>query len=173
MLQPFITPDQLKSIAAISDSIETQFLVPFINTVQDMVVVPVIGVALSTEISNQILSGTTSVANQYLIDNYILPCLAYATWSQASVFGGIKMYKKSLVKPSDPNSDSLTLDEMRFYKANIDNMANYYKSRLYDFLEDDANSSAPVYPLYRTTANDEFRGTGSPQAGFYFKTKVR
>jgi hypothetical protein len=171
MTQPFITIEQLKSIAAISDSCEPTFLVPFISTTQAMTTEPILGVALTTEISNQLISGTTTALNLALINDWILPQLAYATWSQASVFGGMKMYKKSLVKPQDPNSESLTLDEMRFYKANIDNMANFYKERLFKFLEDDAAKPTPDYPLYRSTADNEFRGTGTPAAGFYFRTK--
>jgi hypothetical protein len=171
MQQNFITTEQLQSIAAISDSVETKFLIPFISTAQAMTTELILGIALSTEISNQLISGTTSTANQLLINDYILPQLAYATWSQASPFLGIKAYKKSLVKPVDPNSEALTLDEMRFYKANIDNMSNFYKERLYKFLEDDAQLATPVYPLYRSTADNEFRSTGSPTSGFYMKTK--
>lgn len=172
MMQPFITTEQLQSIAAISDSVETKFLTPFIGTAQAMTTEMILGIALSTEISNQLISGTTTVANQTLLNDYILPQLAYATWSQASPFLGIKAYKKSLVKPVDPNSEALTLDEMRFYKANIDNMANFYKTKLISFLESDANSNSPVYPLYRTTATNEFRSEGGGGSGFYFKNKI-
>jgi hypothetical protein len=97
--------------------------------------------------------------------------LSYATWSQASVFGGMKMYKKSLVKPVDPNSDAVTVEEMRFYKANIDNMSNFYKQRLFDYLEADSCTQIPIYPLYRSTQDNEHRGSGQATMGFYFKKR--
>ena len=171
-MQNFITSDQLKSIAAISDSIETKLLEPFISTTQEMTVVPMLGIALATEISNQLLSGNTSVQNQKLIDEYILPFLAYATWSQAAPFLGIKAMKNALVKTASPNSESLSDDSIRYYKANIDNMANFYKDRLYNYLENDAQLNPSVYSLYRST-NSEFRGTSAPTAGFYFKKNNR
>jgi hypothetical protein len=171
-MQNFITSEQLKSIAAISDSIETKLLEPFIMTTQEMTVIPILGTALSTEISNQLLSGTTSLSNQSLIDNYILPFLAYATWSQAAPFLGIKAMKNALVKTASPNSESLSDDSIRYYKANIDNMANFYKDRLYNFLEADADLKTLIYPLYRST-NSEYKGSGSPAAGFFFKNRNR
>ena len=173
MLQPFITPDQLKGIAAISSSIETDFLTPFILTTQTMTVEPILGIALSTQISNQLISGTTTPQNELLINDYILPFLGYATWSQSAAFLSIKAYKKSLVRPVDPNSEALSDDSIRFYKANIDTMANFFKEKLFKFLEADAQLPQPIYPLYRSTNSEEFRASGQPAAGFFMTKKYR
>ena len=170
MLTPFITEEQVKGIASLSSSIESQFLAPYIMVAQDIAIVPVLGIALSTELSNQILSGNTTTDNQYLIDNYVLLAQAYKSWELATPFLSIKAYKKSLVKPVDPNSEALSIDEIKFYKANITGMVNFYLKQLFDFLELDSLSLNPKYPLYRSTNNpSEFRSEGNATSGFYFK----
>jgi len=168
MLQPFVTPEQLTTIASLSSSIETNFLTPYLQVAQDMAVVPLLGTALAQEISDQILSGTTTEANQILL-NFILPFQAYKAWELCTPFLSIKAYKKSLVKPVDPNSEALSIDEIRFYKANITSMMNFYQAQLFNFLEADAQSSNPVYPLYRSSTSTEFRNTGTPTSGFFMR----
>jgi len=170
-MELFVTEEQLRTVASLSSSIEPAFLTPYLKVAQDMAVVPLIGIALATELSNQLLSGTTTPANDALLA-VILPFQAYKSWELASPFLGMKAYKKSLVKPVDPNSEALSLDEMKFYKANITGLVNFYQEQLYDMLEDDAALAVPVYPLYRSTQTNEFRSTGTPTSGFFFKTKT-
>ena len=172
MLQPFVTEEQLKTIASLSSSIESKFLLPYLQVAQEMTVVPLIGIALATELSNQLLSGNTSAQNQVLLNDLILPLQAYKAWELSAPFLSIKAYKKALVKTADPDSQSLSLDEIRFYKASITGFVNYYLQKLFDFLEADAQSTSPVYPLYRTSTTNEPRGTGNATSGFYFRTKI-
>jgi len=173
MLEPFVTDSQLKAIASISDSVEASFVFPYLIVAQDMGTVPIIGLALAQEISDQLASGNTlSAANQYLMDNYVIKYQCYKAWELSAPFLPFRAYKKSYVKPAVDGAEALVLDEIRFIKANITGMMNHYQKALFEFLENDALSAAPIYPLYRTSQTNEFRSEGSPTTGFYFKTKV-
>jgi hypothetical protein len=168
----YLTPDQLKAFTPISNSIEVETLYPFLSTVQSMYVVPILGLALSSQLETQVSGGTVSGANQTLLWNYIMPYMAWKTFEQAIPFLGIKAYKRSLVKPAGVDTTALTLDEVKFYRQNVSDIANHYGQSMIDMLQADEMQNNPQYPLYRIQGQNEQRTQASQSNGMYFRKKL-
>ena len=172
MMTLFLTPDQLKAFTPISDSIEVEILYPFLGTVQSMYVTPMLGLALSTQIELQVSGDTISGANRILLWQYIMPYMAWKTFEQAVPFLSMKAYKRSLVKPAGVDTTALTLDELKYYKQNISDIANHYGQSMINLLQADEMLSSPQYPLYRVQGPNEQRTQASSSTGMYFRKKL-
>jgi hypothetical protein len=172
MMTLFLTPDQLKAFTPISNSTEIETLYPFLNTCQNMFVLPILGLALYTQIENQLSGQTITGANQTLLWHYIMPYMAWKTFDMAVPFLGIKAYKRSLVKPAGVDTTALTLDEIKFYKQNISDIANHYSQSMINLLQADEMLPVPQYPLYRVTGPNEQKTFASQSNGMYFRKKL-
>ena len=154
------------------DSVETSFLEPFLGTTQTMYVKPLIGIALNSQLEQQVSGQTLSPANLILLNQFICPFMAYKTWSIAVPFLSIKAYKRSLVKPAGTDTTPLSLQELQYYKQNIEDICNHFSTTMIDLLTDDEANGSPNYPLYRVQGQNEKRTLGTNGSGLYFKRKV-
>ncbi|GHM98838.1 hypothetical protein WSM22_03280 [Cytophagales bacterium WSM2-2] len=140
-----ITVDDIRENTSISNNIEVDTLQPYISSAEQMHVYKILGVALLTEIKNQISGNTLTDLNMTLLNDYIKPLACYATWLEASSFLNYKTTAKGVVKQHSDNSESTTLDEFTFYRSAIKDKVSFCSDSLKNYLKLNAAS----YPLYR------------------------
>lgn len=142
----YLTEDKLKEMTVITKNVSDEYLTPFIETSEEMHVVPILGTALDTQLKSEIEQGSISGSNETLWVNYINPMSAWYTFYEASPFLSIKAFNKGLVKQTSDNSDSIDRDELRDYRQSILDKAVFYRNRLIDYLTENRTT----YPLWRS-----------------------
>lgn len=144
-----ISVDDLKENTSISKNIGALFLEPYIGVAEDMHVYDVLGLALKSEILNQITGGTLTGNNYTLVEVYIKPLACYATWLEASPFIAYKTTAKGITIQTSDTSQPITKDDLEFYRQAIRDKVSFYRNRLIDQLK----NNSTLYPAYRSSDN--------------------
>ena len=146
----FLTISQLKEMTAISKNVDVSYLEPFIQTSEEMHVLPILGTALTSELQGEIEAGTISGSNETLWVQYINPCSAWYSFFECSPFIHTKAFNKGLVHQFSNNSNSIDFDTFKNYKQSIKDKSTFYRNRLIEYLSDNAE----LYPNWRVDTND-------------------
>ena len=141
----FLTIETLKGFTSISSSVDESLLEPFIGIGEEMNIHPILGVALTSELINQIDENNLSTNNEILVNDFILQASAWCTFLEASTFLTYKTEAKGIVKKSSDNSQPIDRQEFNAFRQSIQDKAVFYKNRLIRHLEENRE----LYPLYR------------------------
>lgn len=141
----YVTEKNIKNITAIVSSVLESQLEPFIQTAEEMHIVPALGTALDAELKADIDNGTLSGNNETLVVNYIIPASAWYTYYDAVPFLNVKTTKKGLVKQSSNYSDNADIQEVKLLQQAVLDKAVFFRNRLIDYL----NDNNILYPNYR------------------------
>lgn len=142
----YLTIGRIKELTAIVKSVDPTYIEPFIEVGETMHIVPVLGLALDSELKTAIEQGTLSGNNETLVVNYIQPASAWYSFYESTPFLSIKAFNKGLVKQFSDNSTSIDREELRDYRQSILDKAVFYRNKLIDYL----NNNKSLYPNYRT-----------------------
>jgi hypothetical protein len=140
-----LTTDDIKTITSISHNIDTEFLEPYIPIAETMWVYDVLGTSLTDEIKNQITGNTLTGNNYTLVEVYVKPLSAWATFFEASPFIAYKSTSKGISKQTSSTSENLSKEELEFYRQSIKDKVTFYRKRLQDYLYNNQS----LYPNWR------------------------
>ncbi len=168
----FISIEYLKKETVISGNVDVEELKPHVIVAQEMYIQDLLGSNLYNTLVAEIIADTVTAENIILL-NKIAPALSYYTFYIAMPFLMIKVKNKGLLKSSDPNtgSNSIELREMTFLQEKVLNYAEFHGERLVRFL---CNNSAD-YPTYLNSGTDPdmvARGTAYTDFGFYIDNTI-
>jgi hypothetical protein len=135
---------RLKSFTSINENVSPSDLVPWIKVVQDNVIQYQIGSTFYFEIMGEILSGTVTPQNQFLLDNYLSYAVLHYALEKLLPWAKYKIYNKSVLSPNSENSDSITLDELKFLQTEARNTAQVYISNCISWIQNHPGD----YPTY-------------------------
>jgi hypothetical protein len=108
-----------------------------------------LGQALTDQIKNQITGNTLTGNNYTLVNLFILPLSAWATFFEASPFIAYKSTSKGITKQTSNTSENLSKEELEFFRQSIKDKVTFYRNRLIDQL----NKNQSLYPMYRSSTN--------------------
>lgn len=150
----YSTIETLKEDTSISNNVDPKALLPYINPAELMHVTPIIGVALDNELKSLIeISGLTG-NNLTLVEDYIRPVSAYASWHDSSTFMHVKSTNKGLVHQTSDSSTTVDFATLKFYRQSIKDKMTFYEERLKNYLDDNKD----LFPLYRSNDCDDDHG---------------
>jgi hypothetical protein len=140
----FISEEKLKAFTTINYNLSPDDLVPYVYDAQQIYLQNYIGATYMTALKNRIYAGTTTTADQTLLDNYIGPMLC--NWALYMALPTIKyrIYNKGVLSGTSENSDSVTLEELQFLMTSVKNVAENYTRRMQEWL----NFHSSDYPEY-------------------------
>jgi hypothetical protein len=153
----YITEVDLKDNTSISKNVDTNLLVPYIRSAEAMYVIDILGVALNTELKNQITGGTLSEVNKSLIDFYIKPASSWATFLSAVPFIAFKTTSKGVLRQNSDNSEVPPIQDLNWFKQAIKDNMSFYRNELLNYLENNKDK----YPNYRPNNNSNSKKTYS------------
>jgi len=155
-----ITLDELKALSPMSVNVDDDKLINSLLYAQDNYISKALGTPLYNQIIDQVTASTITAANLILLNGNgyafggIRVCLAwYAYWASLTYIN-YNVTRKGLVKKFDPNSETIGTDDFNIIKSDALTKSETYLRNLIDFLEEDAATDSPVYPLYTTGKND-------------------
>jgi hypothetical protein len=140
----FVSEERLKAFTSVNQNVSPLDLMPYILQAQDIELQYTIGSTFYFQLRDQVLSGTVSVANQFLLDNYIGSAMCNYGLERALPFLKYKIYNKSVLSPSSENSESITLEELKFLQQEVRSTAQVYMKRMIEWI---INHPAD-YPTY-------------------------
>lgn len=140
----FVSEERLKAFTSVNQNVSPLDLMPYILQAQDIELQYTIGSTFYFQLRDQVLSGTVSAANQFLLDNYIGSAMCNYGLERALPFLKYKIYNKSVLSPSSENSESITLEELKFLQQEVRSTAQVYMKRMIEWI---INHPAD-YPTY-------------------------
>jgi len=143
----FISESRLKRLTAVHANMEPDELTPFVLQAQDIYIQELLGTKFYNNLKGRIISGTTTTAEQTLLNNYIAPTLAnYAVYMALPSFN-YKMKNKAVLTPSAEEAQNVDLSELKYLRGSVLNTAEFYRERSREYLIDN-ESLFPDYINY-------------------------
>lgn len=130
----FVSEQKLKSFSSINQNVSPLDLVPFILQAQDIELQYQIGSTFYFSLKDQVINGTVTPDNQFLLDNYIGNALVNYGLERALPFLKFKIMNKSVLSPSSENADSITLEELKFLQQEVRSTAEVYMKRMIEWI---------------------------------------
>lgn len=140
----FITEQFIKDNTLIDGNVDEKYITITIAEAQKLHILPILGTALYNELNTQIIAGTTTSANQTLLEDYIADALKYWVIYEGVDLFNYKVTNKAIMTKTSDNSQPIQqADVIRLMDRNR-NKAEFFSERLTRFLL--ANET--TYPLY-------------------------
>lgn len=159
----YSTTESLKDNTSISSNVDPKSLLPYIQSAELMNVLPIIGVALDSDLKQKIIDNNLTGTSQTLVYEYILPVSAYASWLDSSTFMYSKTTNKGLVHQTSDSSTTIDFETFKQYRQSIKDKLHFFKQRLVNFLEDNKTT----YPLYRSEDQCEDKDINAGTSGIF------
>lgn len=163
-----ISEKYLKTNSLINDNVDACYIVPAIQTAQELGLQPIIGTVLYNKLVELVASGDISDWADYkeLLDTYILP---YLTWRvladiQVPLFG--KVRNSGTVQSQDLQTQQLSIKDVQYIKNDYETKAVFYGNRLTDYLHAN-HSKYPEYCTIESCADMPSAGGGETYSGIY------
>jgi hypothetical protein len=148
----FVDTDYIKEYTTIQDNVDDDILVPFILISQDTHLQRALGTTFYDRLkqgvidTNSVPTGSNPLnANERaLILDYVQPMIAQWTFYEALPHINYKFTNKAVSKERSEYSDSSQLDEVKYLRNGIRDLAEFYTARLIKHLCD-YSSNFPEY----------------------------
>ena len=140
----FITTEYLRSVVPIEQNVDDARLVPYIIQGQDLYVQGVIGESGYNALKDGITGNTLTSDEVYLMLNFIQPMVANYAFYLAIPHIAYKPTNKSISKESSEYSQPLDLEEMKYLRNGVKDVAEFYTRRMVKYLNDYSN----LFPWY-------------------------
>jgi hypothetical protein len=132
----FISTNYVKENTIIEMNVDDDKLTPIILKVQKVYLQQLIGSSFYDHLSQAVANTTLTVAEDALIRNYIQNYLAEYVVYEALPFLNYKATNKAISKESSEFSQASDLDEIKYLRSNVKDMAEFFGKRLAKYLCD-------------------------------------
>lgn len=129
-----LTTDKMKEITALTSSVDTDLIQPFIEIAEEFHIKSVLGDSFYNHLLIKIKDDNLNTDERRLVDNYIVPCASFATWYEASIHLYTKTVAKGVVHKYSDNSEVIESDTFKLYRQDIYDKFVMYRNRLLKFL---------------------------------------
>ena len=132
----FISTTYLKENTVIEDNVDDNKLVPFIYSSQETTIQQSLGTTFYRHLQDAVINNTLNNDEENFLRDYIQPCLCQFTFYEAYPFLNYKATNKAISKESSEYSQASDLDEVKYMRNSIYNLAQFYLKRMNKFLQD-------------------------------------
>jgi hypothetical protein len=129
-----VSEEKLKAFTSINQNVSPADLIPYILQAQDIVLQNYIGATYYMQLKNQVVGNTVTKDNQFLLDNYIGSAMCNWGLFYALPFLKYKIFNKSVVSPTSENSESVTLEELKFLMEQVRSAGETYIKRMIEWM---------------------------------------
>lgn len=140
----FVSEAKIKAFTGINQNVSPTDLVPHIVTVQENEIQYQIGSTFYFEFIQQILTGTVTPDNQFLLDNYLSNAVLHYALEKSLPWLKYKIFNKSVLSPTSENSESITLEELKFLQSEARGTAQVFMKNLILWIQ----NHPAAYPTY-------------------------
>jgi hypothetical protein len=145
----FISEQYVKDNSPVSLAADAKLISVSILDAMEVYVQPALGTRLYSKLKALIAAGAiTDPANsEYkdLLDNYVSRAVLYHTVSELTTFVRWKITAKSVDGQSSDNGAPADLEELKYFRGELRNKAEFYTQRLIDRLAERGSTHLPEY----------------------------
>ena len=131
-----ISEKYLKENSVINNNVDSCYLLPAIQTAQEIALQQLIGTKLYNRICSMVSDGTINSNEQYktLLDNYIIPYLQQVVLREIQIplFG--KLRNAGVLQSTDQQTQILTIKDVEYIKEYYNAQSVFYGDRLTKYL---------------------------------------
>lgn len=132
----FISTAYLKSNTTIQDNVEDDILNPYIHKVQDTHLQQVLGTSFYNRLKTGVEDNNLSTNELSLLRTYIQPMVAEWTFYEVLPHINYRITNKAVSQQSSEFSQASGLDEVKYLRQTVRDMAEFYTKRLQKYLCD-------------------------------------
>jgi hypothetical protein len=145
----FLSEQTLKDRSVLQDNVDMKVVKPTITDVQKYYVLPIMGTQLYNEVINQIRTGTLTVLNTTLLNDYITDVMVWYCRMELPMAMNYKYFNKAVGVQNADNMQPASMQDIERIMDDARNKAQVYAQRMTNYLL--ANSVQ--YPLYLNQVN--------------------
>jgi hypothetical protein len=139
-----VSEEKLKSYTSIHQSVSPDDLQPYVLQSQDLYLQNYLGATFYQQLQDQILAGSVTVDNRYLLDNYIGTLLCNYSMYHALPFLKFKIFNKSILAPNSETAPGISMEDLKFLQNEVRSVAESYTKMMQVFLWNNQN----LYPAW-------------------------
>lgn len=132
-----LTTDKLIELTSISDAVNADTLLPFIEMAETFHIEPIMGDMYETYL-NKIYDNNLDDNDEKFLKKYVYKAIAYFAWYEAAPHLYIQSEKKGIVKKFSDNSNSIDSNDFKIYRQSIFDKAVKYANILTIQIEKDS-----------------------------------
>ena len=165
----FIQRKDLVRFTAANGNIDTDKLLPYIDMAQKIDIERLLGTKLYEKISADIAANPQTLTGNYLtlVSEYIKPTLIHYAMMYALPYLSVTIGNGGVYRNNPENATALTGEEIDKMVEKERDAAQYYSTRMIDFLNFNASS---MFPEYFTNSNDDISPDYSDDFGGWVLT---
>ena len=166
----FISIKYFKENTTVEYNVDDDKITPTIYKAQDIYIQQSLGSEFYNHLKDAIVNNTLTTDEDILLRTYIQPCLNEYTLLLLIPIIQFNLTNKSVLLRNDNNSQPSTLEDIKFLRQSVRDMAEFYLKRLNRYLEENDN----LFPKYYNADNDDnlpptqksyFNGVWLPRSG--------
>ena len=162
-----ISADTLKRNTTISQSVDEDLIHPVILISQDRYILPILGTDLFEKLQTEI-AGTPSGVYLTLLKDYVAKCLCQFTLATLYPVLRLRAVNHSVVQMNNEQGTSASHDDIQRLIDGATDMAEFYRQRLIDYLQDNTSS----FPEYSSNADGMSPTTRNYYSGINMDTTI-
>ena len=130
----FITTTDIKQFTPMDGNLDSDKFIQFIDIAQEIHIQQILGTDLMEKLQSDITAVTLTGDYETLVETYIKPCLCYYALYEYIPFAPYTLSNKGLFKHTSESAINPDPDEIAGLQDAAKKKANYYHSRLVDYL---------------------------------------
>lgn len=141
-----ISEETLKTYTLVNENVDGKYILPAIQTAQDIDLETIIGKALLMKLCSLVESGdiTTNTDYKVLLDDYITPYLCWQVLSTIQIGLNYKFTNSGVISNEDERRSKLDYKNNQLLQEQYKHFADSYGGKLKDYL----CSNSSKYPEY-------------------------
>jgi len=141
----FISTTFLKEHSTLSRNIDDDILIPYIYRAQDINLQQILGTTFYNRLEQGVVNNDLNSDEEDLLRNYIQQLLVEWTTYYAIPNINMKFTNKSVTQDSSEFGTPSSLDDIKYLRQNVRDMAEFYSKRLTTYMCDFGNQKFPQY----------------------------
>jgi hypothetical protein len=149
----FISRNDIIKNTPLGGAIDADKLIPFLRTAQEKYLLNLLGTILYDKLQSDITSGSVTGDYKTLLEDYVKPTLIWYACTEYIPFSSIDFKSTGAVKHISEQSTSPTKVELDYLNTKALNNADYYATRMQDWLQ--STSDKGGIPEYLQVTGDQ------------------
>lgn len=146
----FISEQVLIDNSILNENISYTQIRPTIIKCQDMYIQPILGSDLFNDLATKIIAGTITGNNQILLEDKIQPALIQWIQYELPNVLAFKYMNKNMVRRNSTESQSMNMDELKYFMDKTKNDAEWYSERITKYLQENDD----LFPLFQNPSTN-------------------
>jgi hypothetical protein len=141
----FISPSFFKENTTVDENVDDDIIVPFIIKAQNLHIQQALGSAFYNRLKEGVANNNLNADEEDFLRDYIQPCLVEYTLYELIPHINYKLTNKAISQKSSEFSQASTLDEVKYLRQSVRDLAEFYMKRIQRFLCDFGTKKFPIY----------------------------